>query len=64
MAALIVLGALPAAAQNAISSGTIVGWVHDISGGVVPGAGVKVISDEIGLWLDCATNCSGLYTFP
>jgi hypothetical protein len=64
MAALIVLGALPAAAQNAISSGTIVGWVHDISGGVVPGAGVTVISNETGLRLDGTTNSSGLYNFP
>lgn len=62
-AALFILGALPVAAQNAVSSGTIAGCVRDTSGGVVPGASVRAISEETGSWLDGATDSSGLYTF-
>jgi AsmA protein len=47
-----VLKAPPAAAQNAISSGTIAGCVRDSSGGVVSGASVTVISNETELSRD------------
>jgi hypothetical protein len=64
MAALFVLGALSAVAQNGISSGAIAGCVRDPSGGVLPGASVTLISNETGLWLDGTTNSAGLYNFP
>jgi len=64
MAALFVLTALPAAAQNAISSGTIAGSVRDGSGGVVSGARVTVVSNETRLSLDGTTDPGGLFNFP
>jgi hypothetical protein len=64
MAALFVFSVLPATAQNAISSGTIAGRVRDTSGGVLPRADVRVISNETGLWLEATSNSDGLYSFP
>jgi hypothetical protein len=64
IAALFILGALPAVAQNAISSGSIAGSVRDTSGGIVPGAAVTVISDDTGLRQEDTTNSGGLYNFP
>jgi carboxypeptidase family protein len=62
-AALFVLVALPAAAQNAISSGAIAGCVRDPSGAFVRDAVVTVTSVETGLQLDSTTNSRGLYNF-
>jgi len=61
---LFILGGLPAAAQNAVSSGVIAGCVRDASGGAVAGADLMVISKETGLQLVSATNAIGLYSFP
>jgi hypothetical protein len=63
-AALFVLFALPAAGQNAISSGAISGRVRDPSGAFVRDAVVTVTSDETGLQLDGISNSAGLYRFP
>jgi hypothetical protein len=64
MAALFVLGALPLAAQNAISSGAITGCVRDPLNGRVDGAAVSVISNDTGLQVDGTSNSGGLYYFP
>ncbi len=64
LAALLTLGVLPAAAQNAVSSGAIAGGVRDASGGVVPSASVLAISDQTGLRQETKTNVVGLYSFP
>jgi Carboxypeptidase regulatory-like domain len=63
-AALFFLGALPAAAQNAISTGNIAGSVRDSSVGVVSAADVTVISNETDLSRNGATDSGGLYNFP
>ena len=63
-AALFFVGALPAAAQNAISTGTIAGSVRDSSVGVVLAADVTVIGNEIDLPRNGATDSGGLYNFP
>ena len=64
LAAFLALGVLPAAAQNAISSGAIAGRVRDASGAAVPGATVVASSEETGLGQQKQTNAVGLYSFP
>jgi hypothetical protein len=64
VAALFFLSVLAATAQNAISSGTLAGRISDPSGGVVPKAGVRAISNETGLSLEATSNADGLYSFP
>jgi hypothetical protein len=63
VAALLALGVLPAAAQNAISTGAIAGRVRDASGAVVPEASVLAICGETGLRQQAKTNAVGLYSF-
>src|SRR6476469_1171387 len=63
-ATLFVLGAMPVAAQNSISSGAIAGVVRDASGSLVPDAVVTVTSDETALRFEDLTNSSGLFSFP
>jgi hypothetical protein len=64
LATLFVLGALPLAAQNAISSGAITGCVRDPLNGVLDGAAVSVISNDTGLQVGGTSNSGGLYYFP
>ena len=51
-------------AQNAVSTGTLSGTVHDPSGAIVPRAAVGIQSQTTGIKQASITNDSGLYTFP
>src|ERR1700730_13347588 len=59
---LVILSAPPLAAQ--VTSGTVVGSVRDVSGGVIPGATVNLVSATKGTTIDTTTNENGDFTFP
>lgn len=60
LATLLVLAAIPAAAQR--STGSIRGTVEDASGAVFSGAKVTVTNEETGLVRTTETNSDGLFT--
>lgn len=62
--ALTVLVFLAAAASAQESRGTIVGRVTDPSGGVVPGASIKITSSTTGITLAFVSNARGNYQAP
>ena len=43
---------------------TITGLVRDTSGAVIPGANVRVVSEESGVAVGATTNSAGLYRTP
>ncbi len=51
-------------AQNAVSTGEVIGIVTDSSGAVVPGVRVELTNIETGITLTNRTNATGLYSFP
>jgi hypothetical protein len=51
-------------AQNAVSTGTLSGTVHDPSGAIVPRALISIQSQSTGIKQSSTTNDSGIYTFP
>ncbi len=51
-------------AQNAVSTGTLSGVVHDPSGAVVSHAAVNILSATTGIKQSSTTNESGIYTLP
>ncbi len=59
-AILVLLGAIPAAAQTA----QIVGRVTDASGAVVPGTAIRIINVATGIARDVQTNSDGYYAVP
>ncbi|MBL0157914.1 MAG: TonB-dependent receptor [Bryobacterales bacterium] len=62
VAALLLLFALPAAAQDA--RGTVLGRVTDASGAVVPNAEVLVTNENTGVPLTAKANASGNFALP
>jgi hypothetical protein len=58
---LFVLWAVPSFAQRTTAS--IRGTVTDSSGGVIPGADVKVKGEDTGLTQTTVTNAAGVYSF-
>jgi len=62
--AALLLGVSSAAAQSAISTGSISGQVVDASGGVVVGATVNLENPAAGVKLSTKTNATGFYGFP
>jgi hypothetical protein len=47
-----------------LTSGSVVGSVRDISGGVIPGATVTLVSATKGTTIETTTNENGDFTFP
>jgi len=64
LAALLVAGAVPAAAQSQAINGTIEGTVTDSSGGILPGVTVTVSNTDTGTTRVVVTNDSGAYRAP
>ncbi len=64
MLALSCLAFTAASAQNAVSTGSLSGVVHDPSGQVIPHANVAAVDEATGERLTSETNDSGIYTFP
>jgi len=62
VAAFFLIAALPGWSQ--IDRGTIQGLVKDASGGVVPGAKVRVVQTETNSAIDLTTNSDGFYSAP
>ncbi len=62
VAALLLLLAIPAAAQDA--RGTVLGRVTDASGAIVPNAEVLVTNENTGVPLTAKTNAGGNYALP
>jgi hypothetical protein len=58
------LAVVSAAAQNAISTGSISGQVTDTSGGAIAGATVVLQNVAAGVKLTIKTNSTGFYSFP
>ena len=61
-AVLLVLSALPAAAQT--TSGGVSGTVHDDQGAVIPGATATLTSNTRGTVLNAGVNRTGDFVFP
>ena len=61
MAAALLPGAGTAGAQ--VLYGSIVGNVHDATGGILPGASVTIVHDETKLKREASTDTTGAYTF-
>ena len=47
-----------------VDTGSILGTVRDVSGGVVPRAVISLTSESTGLTLNTTTNVDGNYQFP
>src|SRR6266404_4454340 len=47
-----------------VDTGSILGTVRDVSGGVMPGAVVSLTNENMGLTLKATTNGDGNYQFP
>jgi hypothetical protein len=56
--------AMPSLAQNAVSTGTISGSVHDASGAVLPNVAVTLTGNATGIKLSAKSNADGLFIFP
>ncbi|MDE1154737.1 MAG: carboxypeptidase regulatory-like domain-containing protein [Acidobacteriaceae bacterium] len=56
--------AFPGHAQNAISTGTLVGTVTDPSGAVVANASIALTASATGTKWTTSSNGQGIYTFP
>src|SRR5215831_11356055 len=50
--------------QAQVDTGSVAGVVTDASGGVIPGAKVRVTNQETGAQADFVTNSSGFYSAP
>lgn len=64
LAAVLLAGAVPAAAQSQATNGTIEGIVRDASGGVLPGVTVSVKNVDTGLERIVITNEAGAFRAP
>ena len=62
VASTIVLAVTPGTAAQELY-GTIVGAIHDVSGGSIPGATVQITNRETNLTLSTVSNETGAYTF-
>jgi hypothetical protein len=60
----LVMGGVCLYAQNAVSTGSLAGVIHDSSGGTLPGVDVAVIDESTGIRSTTKSNSSGIYVFP
>ena len=51
-------------AQNAVSTGSITGTIHDPSGQVIANANVTAVNEATGERMTSASNASGTFSFP
>ena len=61
---LLTFGVTSGYAQNAVSTGSITGTVHDPSGQVVANANVIAVNEATGERVTSASNASGTFSFP
>ncbi len=61
--ALVLMG-FPAVSSAQVATGNVAGTVKDAQGGVIPGAGVSLISETRGTSVDAQTNENGDFIFP
>ena len=64
VAAALAYGSTLAYAQNAVSTGSLTGTVHDPSGGLVTHATVTVVNEATGEHVTSTSNDAGIFSFP
>jgi len=57
-------GSIYGYAQNAVSTGSLTGTVHDPSGASLPNVKVVVVSESTGVTLPSITNPDGIFSYP